>query len=326
MSEEIVNNNDKKGNGAYIVIILVLLGAIGFFGWKWSSVNSQLTDASDRVMRLEKEKKDMNAALSKYIGTDSDDLRENFVKMLSDYDQLMELGTPEQNEKIAAQKAHIEGLLSELDDANSKNKMSIYTISKLKRENGELRDIMKGYVYEIDSLNTLSLSLRNDLDAATTELAVTTVDRDKLQVKADALDEKVKEGQKLTVVKSSFVSQGMKQTITNNFKETNRAKSVVKIESGFTIGKNAITDAGEKTVYMQIVGPDKKTLQNTLSGVVETEKGNVAYSSKRTIDYQNQSIDLAMFYSVRDELGKGTYTVNIYCQGQLIGVDSFTLK
>jgi hypothetical protein len=277
-------------------------------------------------MRLEKEKKDMNAALSKYIGSDSDDLRENFVKMLNDYDQLMELGTPEQNEKIAAQKAHIEGLLSELDDANSNNKMNIYTISKLKRENGELRDIMKGYVYEIDSLNTLNLSLKNDLDATTTELTQTTEDRDNLQVKADALDEKVKAGQRLTVVKSSFASKGMKQTITNNFKETNKAKNVVKIESSFTIGKNAITDAGEKTVYMQIVGPNNKTLQNTLSGVVETEGGNVAYSGKRTIDYQNQSIDLGMFYSVRSELDKGTYNINIYCQGQLIGTDSFTLK
>ena len=118
----------------------------------------------------------------------------------------------------------------------------------------------------------------------------------------------------------------MQQTIANNFKETNRAKSVVQIESQFTIGKNAITDPGEKTVYMQVIGPDNKTLQNTLSGVVETEGGNVPYSHKRSIDYQNASVDMLMTYSVRSELSKGTYKVNIYCQGQLIGSDSFTLK
>jgi len=322
MSEEIVNKN-KSGNGAYIAIILILLGVIGFFGWKWSAVSSELTKANDAVMRQDKQMKEMNAALSKYLGNDSKDLRANFVNMLSDYDQLMEMGTPEQNAKIAEQKARIEQLVEEMD---SNKKMSIYTISKLKRENDELRDIMRGYVYEIDSLNTLNLSLRNDLDAKTTALQQTTEDRDNLQVKADELEGKVKEGQKLNVSKGSFVTRAMKQTITNNYKETNKAKNVVQIESAFTIAKNVLADAGSKTVYIQITGPDKKTLQNNLSGVVETENGNVAYSNKRTIDYQNQSVDVVMYYSVRNTLSKGTYTVRIYCQGQQIGTDSFTLK
>lgn len=326
MSEEIVENK-KKGNGAYIAIILLLLIGIGVVFFAWTSTRSELTKANDVVDRQNKQMKEMNEALSEYLGSDSDDLRANFVNMLKDYDQLMEMGTPEQNEKIAAQKAEIEKLIVELDDMKSKNKMNIGYISKLKRENDELRSIMRGYVYEIDSLNTLNLTLRNDLDATTTELVQTTQDRDNLQVKADELTEKVKAGQRLTVIKSSFDSKAMKQTITNNMKETNRAKNAVQVQSGFTIGKNAITEAGEKTVYMQVVGPDNKTLQNSLSGVVETEGGNVPYSAKRSIDYQNQSIDVVMYYSLRsEELDKGMYKVNIYCQGQLIGSDSFTLK
>ncbi|MDB3905872.1 hypothetical protein OAK35_03185 [Crocinitomicaceae bacterium] len=321
MSEEIVNN--KKSNGAYIAIIIILLVGIGALFFAWNNVQGELVDANNTVKKLDNDKKELNAVIAKYIGSDSKDLKANLNQMLANYDQLAEMGTPEQNAEIAQQKARIEELLSELD---SNKKLNYYTISKLKRENDELRDIMRGYVYEIDSLNTLNLSLRNDLDETSTALEETTIDRDNLQVKADALDEKVKAGQKLTVIKSSFASRAMKQTITNNFKETNKAKNAVRVESEFTIGKNAITDAGEKTVYMQIVGPDKKTLQNTLSGIVETESGNVPYSHKRTIDYQNASVDMLMTYSVRSELGKGTYKVNIYCQGQLIGVDSFTLK
>jgi hypothetical protein len=321
MSEEIGNN--KKSNGAYIAIILILLLGVGALFFAWNNVQGELVDANNTVKKLDNDKKELNAVIAKYIGSDSKDLKANLQQMLANYDQLTELGTPEQNAEIAKQKARIEELISELE---SNKKMNYYTISKLKRENSELRDIMRGYVYEIDSLNTLNLSLQNDLDETSTALEETTIDRDNLQVKADELDEKVKAGQKLTVIKSSFGSRGMKQTITNNFKETNKAKNVVQIESEFTIGKNAITDAGEKTVYMQVVDPDKKTLQNTLSGIVETEGGNVPYSHKRTIDYQNASVDMLMTYSVRSKLGKGTYKVNIYCQGQLIGVDSFTLK
>ncbi len=321
MSEEIVNN--KKSNGAYIAIIIILLLVIGGMFYAWNSVRGELTKANNTVKKLDNDKKELNAVLAKYLGSDSENLKENFKQMLANYDELMKMGTPEQNAEIAKQKERIEELMAELD---SNKKMSYYTISKLKRENNELRDIMRGYVYEIDSLNTLNLSLRNNLDETTTALEETTIDRDNLQVKADELTEKVKAGQKLTAIKSSFASRGMKQTITNNFKQTNRAKNVVRIESEFTIGKNAITDPGEKTVYMQVIGPDKKTLQNTLSGVVETEGGNVPYSHKRTIDYQNASVDMLMTYSVRSKLSKGTYKVNIYCQGQLIGSDSFTLK
>lgn len=322
MSEEIVNNN-KKSNGAYIAVILILLIGAGALFFAWNKTQGELVKANATVTKLDKQKKEMSSILKELLGSESDDLRANFEEMLANYDQLMEMGTPAQNDSIAKQKERIQQLMSELD---SNKKMSYYTINKLKRENNELRDIMKGYVYEIDSLNTLNLSLRNDLDKTTVALEETTQDRDNLQVQADKLTEKVKEGQKLTVIKSSFKSYGLKQTITNNFKETNRAKNVVRIESEFTIGKNAITDPGEKTVYMQIIGPDNKTMQNTLSGIVETENGNVPYSHKRTIDYQNNSVDMLMNFSVRDEIGGGTYKINIYCQGQLIGADSFTLK
>lgn len=326
MSEEI-ENSQKKTGGAYIAIILLLLIAVGAMTYMWTSTSSELTNAQNDIKQQNADMKAMNDMMKDYVGDMSTDLRQNFMTMLSDYDQLMENGTPEQNKAIAEQKQRISELLTQMDDMESKNKLNASYISKLKRENTELRNIMKGYVYEIDSLQTLTLALRDDLDQKTTSLVKTTQDRDNLQLKSDQLTEKVKEGQKLIAIGSSFTTMAMKQSLTNDMKETNRAKNAVQIQSSFSIGKNPITDAGEKTVYMQIIGPDNKTLQNTFSGIVETEKGNVAYSNKRTIDYQNQSIDVTMFYSLRnEELDKGNYKVNIYCQGQLIGSDSFTLK
>ncbi|XOV69008.1 MAG: hypothetical protein ACFHU9_07435 [Fluviicola sp.] len=324
MSEEIVNN--KKNNGAYIAVIIILMVGVGILFFAWNNVRGELVKANNEVKKGNNKLIQMNNRMKEYFGSDSDDIAANFNLMLKDYAELKKNGTPEQIAAIEQQEAKIKALMAENEEMKSRDKLNVAFMSKLRRENDELRRIMKGYVYEIDSLNTLALNLRNDLDEKTFALEETTMDRDQLQVKADALTQKVKEGQMLVVDKSSFSSRGVKQTITNNFKETNRAKNVVRIESEFTIGKNAITDPGEKTVYMQIIGPDNKTLQNTLSGVVETEKGNVPYSHKRTIDYQNASVDILMTYSVRSELSGGTYKINIYCQGQLIGVDSFTLK
>jgi len=326
MSEEI-EKSQKKYGGAYSAIILLLLIAVGAMTYLWTATSSELTNAQNQIKQQNADMQAMNDMMKDYVGDMSTDLRQNFMTMRSDYDQLMANGTPEQNKAIAEQKQRISDLLAQRDDMESKNKLNASYISKLKRENDELRSIMKGYVDEIESWHTVTLTLRDDRDQKTTTLVKTTKDRDNLQLKSDQLTEKVKEGQKLIAIGSSFTTMAMKQSLTNEMKETNRAKNAVQIQSSFSIGKNPITDAGEKTVYMQIIGPDNKTLQNTFSGIVETEKGNVAYSNKRTIEYQNQSIDITMFYSHRnEELDKGNYKVNIYCQGQLIGSDSFTLK
>jgi hypothetical protein len=108
---------------------------------------------------------------------------------------------------------------------------------------------------------------------------------------------------------------------------TNRAKQVVQIKSAFTLSENPITSAGKKTVYMQVINPDGKVLQTRTSNTVQTENGVVAYSDKKDIDYQNQRLDLAIYYDLRgEELIKGNYKVKIYCDGNLVGSDSFTLK
>jgi hypothetical protein len=78
---------------------------------------------------------------------------------------------------------------------------------------------------------------------------------------------------------------------------------------------------------MQVIGPDGQTLQSKANYILETENGSVAYSERKEIDYQNEAIDLIIYYSLKGEgLQKGVYKVNIYCDGNLIGTDSFSLK
>jgi hypothetical protein len=78
---------------------------------------------------------------------------------------------------------------------------------------------------------------------------------------------------------------------------------------------------------MQVISPDGRTLQQRSSNTIQTENGAVPYSDKKEIDYQNERIDLSIFYDLKGEdAAKGNYKVKIYCDGNLIGSDSFTLK
>ena len=115
--------------------------------------------------------------------------------------------------------------------------------------------------------------------------------------------------------------------LNNTTEESNKAKNIVQIKSAFTISENPITPAGNKTVYLQVITPEGKTLQSSSGNIVSVDGGSIPYSDKKEIDYNNQRIDMAIYYRLNgEELTKGNYKVKIYCQGQLIGSDSFTLK
>ncbi len=78
---------------------------------------------------------------------------------------------------------------------------------------------------------------------------------------------------------------------------------------------------------MQIISPSGATLKSRQNNSIETESGTIDYSDKKEIDYQNQAIDLSIYFNLQgEEAIKGNYKVKIYCDGNLIGTDSFVLK
>lgn len=320
MSEEIVEPK-KNGTGGYLAVIIVLLIALGVMAFLWSGKNSELNKAMNDNKALQSDMKGMNEMLEGYVGTMSNDLKTDFVNMLDTYDTMLEQGELDAD-SLNAQKAKIQELVDELD---KNKKMSAYQMFKLKNENETLRGIMKGYVYQIDSLQTSNMRLTNDLDLTRSELSSTAEERNQFRDEAEASAAQVKKGSKLNAY--GFTSVGLKEKMNSSKVPTNRAKNVVQVKSTFTIGKNPITTAGDKVVYMQVIDPSGKTLQTVSGNIIDVEGKQVPFSDKKSIDYNNQSIDLSVYYSLRgQDATKGNYKVNIYCQGQLIGSDSFSLK
>ncbi len=323
---EIDQNTPKKNNGVFMAIILLLLIGLATMAFLWSSKNSQLNDCSNENAQLKADMDAMNSMIAPFLGDDAtNDLLKDFNNMLSDYDKIKEAGRPEDREAMAEQQEKIRGLIDELEAAKKKGAVNGALIAKLNRENETLRNIMKGYVKQIDELNTKNLQLTSDLDQTTTKLSSTQAERDQYKQDAEEKTEQVRKGSKLQAY--GFSTVGLKMKLNNTTEETNRARNTVQVRSSFTISENPITQAGKKVVYMQIINPDGKTLQSKSTNVVQTEAGNIAYSDKKEIDYQNQRVDLSIFYDLKgEEALKGNYKVKIYCEGNLIGSDSFTLK
>lgn len=319
MSE--VQETQKKNNGLLIALVVLFALTTGIMAYLWSSKSSQLEACGKEKETLMKDMNDMSQMIPGYTENLTNDLKADFKNMLETYDKL-KAKDASQSDSINAQKEKIQSLLNQL---NSNKKFSANQLYQMRKENETLRNIMKGYVKQIDSLNTLNLQLNSDLETRTAELSQTTADRDNYMQQATQANEKVKKGSKLQAY--GFKSTGLRMKLNNNTEETNKAKSTSMVKSLFTIGENAIAEPGRKIVYMQVISPDGRTLQYRSSNTMQTAEGTMAYSDKKEIDYNNQAVEVAIFYSQDgQEFVKGTYKVKIYCDGQLIGSDSFTLK
>ncbi|NJK95487.1 MAG: hypothetical protein HC905_11790 [Bacteroidales bacterium] len=53
---------------------------------------------------------------------------------------------------------------------------------------------------------------------------------------------------------------------------------------------------------------------------------NIVYSAKRQIEYENKDLDVCIFWDNNDKLITGTYTVDIFTDGVLIGTTKFNIK
>ena len=318
MSE--IENPQQKSNGAFVAIIIILLLGLGTMAYLWSSKNSDLNQCKTDNALLNSDMEGMNDMMSGYVGGMTNDIKTDFKEMLKTYDLLLEKDKSKAD-SINKQKAEIADLLEKVERGN----MSARQLFSARKEIETMKKIMRGYIVQIDSLNTLNYRLTSDLETTNTKLTQTVGERDQYKDDAEKSAEQVKKGSKLQAY--NFSSGGLRMKLNNTTEESNKAKNIVQIKAAFTVSENPITPAGNKTVYLQVITPEGKTLQSSSGNIISVDGGSVPYSDKKDIDYNNQRIDMAIYYRLNgEELTKGNYKVKIYCQGQLIGSDSFTLK
>ena len=316
-----LDSTPKKGSGFLFIFLVISLLVLAYMAFIYAKKNKALNECSNASKELEVEIQGMNEMMSSYVGDMSNDLRKDFQTMLATYDDL-KLKDADKSSAINDQKAKIQNLLTQL---NTNKKMSAQELFAFRKENETLRHIMRGYVKQIDSLNTLNVRLSSDLDTKTQELHVTAGERDGYKQVAEENAAQVKKGAKLQAF--SISSSGLRMKLNNTTESTTKARNCIQFKTAFTIGSNPLTKPGRKTVYLQVTSPSGNVLQLKENFIVATDQGSVAYSDKKDIDYSGENIDVTIYYDLKEgEAVKGSYGVKLFSEGQQIGADSFSLK
>lgn len=302
-----MQEEEKRKKRAHLlwVVIALLIVTNGITAW---------------LLLQEKNNVAEKAAEIKTVYVEKETLQSDLLALKKEYETL-QTNDLALHAEIEEKKKRIEELMEEA----KKHKGDAYIISKLKKETETLREIMKHYVYTIDSLNTLNQTLVAEKKTVLKQLSEEKKKQDVLQQEKQELQSTIAKGSILTCfnISASAVSykRGGKKEV-----ETTKAKRAKKIKVSFSLGENKIAKAGEKTVFIRIMTPDGKEMAKSYDETYKFsfDKNTGYYAGKQAVNYANVELSAVAYCEGRDELVPGNYIIEITCDGAVIG--NTTLK
>ena len=290
-------------NKIMLVLIILLFGFCSFLIWQNNKLKNVV--AEKEIVYVE-------------VSAERDNVKTELEAMLAQYNTL-KTNNSEISAELEVEKAKIEDLLKNIKGKD-------WSIFKLKKETDTLRKIMKGFVVQIDSLNTVNKELRAEKEVVQGELSTEKNKTQNLTKENEGLTSKVTIASYIKT--TALKSQGVRVKSDNTGKENDRAKKIDKIRTTFTVLKNEITPPGDKWIYVRILSPDGKVLSEKTDDSNKFDFNGVKglFSSKKLVNYQNQEINVTIDWKKIDEFSVGEYNVEIYADGVDIGKTKFTLK
>jgi FtsZ-binding cell division protein ZapB len=199
------------------------------------------------------------------------------------------------------------------------NASNAQLIKRYKSEISTMREIMKSYIVQIDSLNTRNKILVAENTEIKQQMKQVRNANTELSKVKEALTDKVEIA---SVIQAKDV---VAVPLNKKRKETTRISLLDKIRVCFTLRENPIAKAGEKEVFMRLLRPDSLVITTSPDNLFEYKRSKIIYSANRTVDYINQDIEMCIYMDNTGDFIVGTYTVELYLEDNIIGRTTFIL-
>ncbi|GHT67312.1 hypothetical protein FACS189452_04770 [Bacteroidia bacterium] len=256
-------------------------------------------------------------AINIQMEAERDTLNDKLIRMLGDYDSV-KTTNEEMKAEVEEEKKKIRMLIRKLYITEQFN---LENIRKYESELTTMRSIMRNYLVQIDSLNTLSQRLISENQNVKQSLREYKEENQALANRKTTLEQQVEKAAMLKI--STILAEGLN----SRDKDTERVSRIKKLKGCFTINENVTAATGVRTVYMCITNPLDVLLENTTSGTVELQGTEMRYSAKREIDYQGEALETCVYFDTQDaKLFRGKYTMQIFIDSDEMGTTEFTLK
>ena len=268
---------------AMIAVAVLLAGALAYIWWEKSSLVNELNIDKQELTRQ------------------MIDLQNDYASLSSAYESI--------NSQLDSSREEVSQLIERIKktDAANRSKMRQY-----EKELGTLRSIMRNYIVQIDSLNTLNKKLTADAAAARREAAESRRQSEELSKTVESLSGQVAAG---SVIKA----RGLRMEAYNaSDKVTDRSSRVVRLLANLSLVENDLAPKGPIRIYIRVKGPDGILLTNGTQRTFEVDGEPLICSASREVDYQGKELDVAIYLNDITGYVKGIYTIEAYTsQGRL---------
>ncbi len=200
------------------------------------------------------------------------------------------------------------------------NASNAQVIKKYRSEITTMREIMKSYIVQIDSLNTRNKMLTAENVQYRQEIAKVQNTNVQLEKERVVLSTKV-ETASVIQAKNIVVA-----ALNKKRKETNRINLMESVRVCFTLRENPIAVAGQKEVFMRVIRPDSLVITGSPDNLFEYKGNKMIFSEKRMADYMNHDLEMCIFLSNNGDFITGNYSIELYLENNKIGRTTFMLS
>ncbi|MBR5465148.1 MAG: hypothetical protein IKU77_05090 [Alistipes sp.] len=245
------------------------------------------------------------------LAADRDSIQAGLNALIVDYDSLRY-----QNDSIAESLTKANELVEQLKQERrwNYNKMRQY-----EKELGSLRTVMRGYIRQIDSLNTLNKKLITENVSYRKEITSAKLRADMAEERSAELENKVKVG---AVVRARDIRL---MALNEKGREVSRIKLAARLRVDFVLAANELANPGNKAIYVRITSPDGYVLTTESMPTFEFEGSAISYSAMREVDYQNADLEVGIYFNSTG-FAPGTYKVELYMEGRMIGSTEIAMR
>jgi len=284
--------NLKKVMYAMIVVAVALAAALAYIWY----------EKTELVNELVVEKEELTAQMI--------DLQNDYATLSSDYDTI--------NSQLDSSREEVSQLIERIKKTEATNRSKI---RQYERELGTLRSIMRNYIVQIDSLNTLNKKLTADAAAARREAAESRRQNEALSKTVENLEGQVAAG---SVIKA----RGLRMEAYNaSDKVTDRSSRVVRLITTLSLVENDLAPKGPVRIYIRVKDPDGILLTNGSQRTFQYNGEPMICSASREVDYMGKEVELGIYLNDIPEYVKGIYTVEAYSeQGGKLGEAEMMLR
>ena len=294
----ILRNMNKK---ILIPLIVVIHALVGAAAWLFINLQEQKQVVQDMEELAELDKQEMENEYERFTM------------------QYSEMKTQINNDSIIAQltaeQMKTQKLLEELKQVKASDAREI---ARLKKELATVREVLRDYVYQIDSLNRLNQNLMAENSRVNAELTERNAQVAGLSSEKASLSEKVAIAAQLDATGISL------QMLDKRGKVAKKLKDLKQFRVSFNIAKNVTASNGNRTVYVRIQNPGGNTLSG--GGTFAYENRNIECSAKKVIEYTGEETPVTVYWNMTQMLEAGDYRVSIFVDGNMIGTKTFSFK